>query len=1181
MKKRNLLSLLAFFLFIGLENAEAQTFVNKEWEAFNGIPDSIAYSSSVLDGQGNLIVTSNAITTGQDANLLVMKYDRNGNLLWQDNYNGTFNGKDYGIAVTTDNTNNVYVAGASQTGAISSDYIIRKYNATGTLQWDAIYNGSGTYNAPTAIAVDNSGNVYVTGVTFSFSTQMDYATLKFYVNGTQQWVATYNYANLYDVPAGIEVNSSTGTIYVTGASASSNNNYDYATIEYDATNGNQLNVNRVSAPGTGFDKATAIERDNAGNLYITGTAFNQNTNSYDIKTIKLNASIAVQWIQTYDKVGLEDAATTIDVDNVGNVFVGGYVSTTNEGRNGITLKYNASGSLIWEAEYNNSIANLDDEIRKIDLNTTSEVWVSGITDTGTETEILTIKYSADGVLEMLETYQYTPNGTNQATDIKTDNGGDVYVTGRVFDGTNYQNGVVKYATFENPGNVVFDSLNQPMYMTEQLIVKFNPAIVNTNFVDNTEKVFGVLNEVIPDSVITNIEQKTGISLRKSKISKIFLRMTTADSISISRLGENVKMPTFWSSFVITIPNTANLEVVLDSINRLPEIVEFAHPNWVGTLDNVPNDSYYADQHSLKSTTFSNAHINVEGAWDIQTGQNYVKVGVCDDPIFWANEDFGDGTYIGSKIAGGWDWGTNTHISNVTDPLSDHGTSCAGVIGALRNNSLGVAGIAGGDVDNAGNTGVQLFSMGILRNGSLLEIADCAAAIVEASTQTTNGFGYGLHILSNSYGFELGNPSANNGTWNNSHRNILGEAVRTSWENQCTFIASRGNDNNQDLKFPACYDDDRVLCVGASGENGERKVPVSASCANWGSSFGNEVDIIAPGEISLVLTTHQPTIPNSCFSYTDNNYQTFNGTSAAAPHVAGVAGLMLSEHNTVNGYPNNLSPDDVEQLIQIYGVDRDGGGTFPNGFDNQNGWGLLDAANVMQHLDMPNYQVLHSGIPNNTSQMGGFINQQISLPSGFGNLAAGNYMADRIDVTHTYLILLPSVNHSVIHTWSRPSSIVGLSAANPVFDKPFNNLTVTSVPGVVSVNAVSSCYFISTSMSGQTINQWIPAPPAQLKTTFSLHLYNNITTGIEQSQADISVFPIPFSDNITLKHPFLEVQNLKLEIVDMTGRVVHHETIANRQSNGFISVDLEKLSAGLYLCKLSDNEQTLVTKIVKE
>ena len=315
----------------------------------------------------------------------------------------------------------------------------------------------------------------------------------------------------------------------------------------------------------------------------------------------------------------------------------------------------------------------------------------------------------------------------------------------------------------------------------------------------------------------------------------------------------------------------------------------------------------------------------------------------DAPIYWANPDFGDGTFAGSKIAGGWDYFNNVNISNVTNPASSHGTACAGILGALRNNSIGVAGIAGGDVAQ-GNTGVSLYSFGIFNGNTSAPASAIATAITQASSST----GYGCNLLSNSWGGFLASP-------------LIQSAVKNSWLNKCVFFASRGNNGNTGLNYPATYSDDWVISVGASGTHGKYKDSLNGD--NWfASSYGRDMDLIAGGTTQIVTSTQNPSAAfvwqNGC-TRSNSNYGCFSGSSSACPHAAGVGALMLSKHNTINGYPNNLAPEDVEFLLQKYSSDVvDSALGYGVGYDQKNGWGLLNAGAVMSMINSPHYQVFH-------------------------------------------------------------------------------------------------------------------------------------------------------------------------------------------------------------------------------
>ncbi|MCX6640698.1 MAG: SBBP repeat-containing protein, partial [bacterium] len=131
---------------------------------------------------------------------------------------------------------NVYVTGHSYGSGTYDDYATIKYNSAGVQEWVARYNGPGnSVDEAYSLAVDGSGNVYVTGISDGGGTGPDYATIKYNSAGVQEWVARYNGpGNDYDEAYSLAVDGSSN-VYVTGKSFGSAPNYDYATIKYSAT----------------------------------------------------------------------------------------------------------------------------------------------------------------------------------------------------------------------------------------------------------------------------------------------------------------------------------------------------------------------------------------------------------------------------------------------------------------------------------------------------------------------------------------------------------------------------------------------------------------------------------------------------------------------------------------------------------------------------------------------------------------------------------------------------------------------------------------------------------------------------------------------------------------------------------------------------------------------------------
>ena len=139
--------------------------------------------------------------------------------------------------------------------------------------WVARYNGPGNYtDDPVAIAVDGSGNVYVTGGSSGQGGLIGYATIKYNSAGEEQWVARYNGpGNGNDRVNAITVDAS-GNVYVTGESYGLDSAYDYATIKYNSA-GQEQWVARYNGPANYDDVAEAIALDGSANVYVTGYSY--------------------------------------------------------------------------------------------------------------------------------------------------------------------------------------------------------------------------------------------------------------------------------------------------------------------------------------------------------------------------------------------------------------------------------------------------------------------------------------------------------------------------------------------------------------------------------------------------------------------------------------------------------------------------------------------------------------------------------------------------------------------------------------------------------------------------------------------------------------------------------------------------------------------------------------------
>jgi hypothetical protein len=364
---------------------------------------------------------------------------------WEARYNGPGNNNDGAVAIALDSSGNIYVTGTCFGAGTFNDYATIKYDTNGNQNWVTRYSGPGNYHDEAyAIAVDSSGNGYVTGSSYGSGTSFDYATIKYDTSGNQNWVARYNGpGNSADVACAIAVDSS-GNIYVTGASYGSGTSADYATIKYD-TSGNQNWVARYNGPGNSSDGAAAIALDGSGNVYVTGTS------GEDYATLKYDASGTQLWVRRYNgPAGNNDHASDIALDSSGNVYVTGTSLGSGTDYDYATIKYDPNGTQKWLARYNGP-ANSSDVAYAIVVDGSGNIYVTGNSiGSGTNFDYATIKYDTSGNQLWVRTYNGPGNSIDNVGAIAVDGFGNVYLTGKsCISGTDYDYATVQYDSAGN------------------------------------------------------------------------------------------------------------------------------------------------------------------------------------------------------------------------------------------------------------------------------------------------------------------------------------------------------------------------------------------------------------------------------------------------------------------------------------------------------------------------------------------------------------------------------------------------------------------------------------------------------------------------------------------------------------------------------------------------------------
>jgi uncharacterized delta-60 repeat protein len=443
----SILVLTTIFVFF-ITNTYAQQ-VTEQWARvfdFNGQNnESEGANGVVADESGNVYVTGFTYgSANPNGTIITLKYNSGGTLVWSRAYTDTNLYASSANAIALDNSGSIYVAGWRSLQNQYQDMVLLKYNSAGTLLWRQSYNGIGNVADEALVMKVDNNYVYIAGYIYNQYGTQDFATLKYSLGGSLLWVKTYGSLFNPDIVRGIDTDPF-GNVYVTGEFYGETTQYDYATIKY-LPDGTQAWVVTYDFNDS-YDKAAAIDVDDQGNVYVTGGSYNQS--SMDYATIKYNTSGQLIWAKRYDGPdGGNDEASSIAVDDNGNVFVTGYSNSNAGGPDYLTIKYNGQGNTVWTKRYNGNSSSYGDYAVKVKLDTTGDIYVTGYAyyGTGRYHDFTTIKYdNASGNQDWLMSYGY--NGLYDYTNaLYVDMSGSVYAAGSVMFAANNTNmGVVKYS----------------------------------------------------------------------------------------------------------------------------------------------------------------------------------------------------------------------------------------------------------------------------------------------------------------------------------------------------------------------------------------------------------------------------------------------------------------------------------------------------------------------------------------------------------------------------------------------------------------------------------------------------------------------------------------------------------------------------------------------------------------
>ncbi|GAB6142715.1 hypothetical protein JCM12294_01520 [Desulfocicer niacini] len=399
-------------------------------------------------------------------------------------------------------------------------------------------------------------------------------------------------------------------------------------------------------------------------------------------------------------------------------------------------------------------------------------------------------------------------------------------------------------------------------------------------------------------------------------------------------------------FTIELEDDADIMALVEKFKG-DRNVEDATPDWIAYPAEATTDPFYVNQwghnntgqlldyawgqgghpagNPVGTTGFDG---NIESAWaflkqnyNIDYGNDGIVIGILDTGVDLEHPDL--------KLVGGYDFGDN---DNIPDDVLGHGTACAGIAGAIADNGIGIAGVAGG---------CRIMPLKVADSDGYMYFSYIQQALYYAANN-------GVDVVSMSLGADISTDAATE------------TALEYAYNKGVTLLAATGNYNLSSISYPASSP--FVIAVGAADPCDGRKRsssltselndgvdpdPNGYTCDGerwWGSNYGSTaqdsndaVDLIAP-------TVLPATDIVGTAGYDDSDYSKwFNGTSCATPFAAGVAALVKS-------IQPNWTPAQVRDIL--INTAKDVENIESNtGWDRYSGYGLVDAGAAVMGADV--------------------------------------------------------------------------------------------------------------------------------------------------------------------------------------------------------------------------------------